>query len=50
MQGRTLEAEIDFELDEHGRVWLIADGDCRIIGRAPAVLRGMRRLLEVPGT
>lgn len=40
------DVECEFEVDEHGRVWLIRDGDCFIIGRTNAVLAEMRRLLS----
>ena len=30
------DVDLDFELDEHGRVWMIRQGDCHIIGRADA--------------
>jgi hypothetical protein len=39
------DVESEFELDEHGRVWLIKDGDCFIIGRRLAVSIEMRRFL-----
>ena len=39
------DVEIEFELDEHGRVWEIRDGDCWIIGRHLAVAIQMRRYL-----
>lgn len=39
------DVESEFELDEHGRVWLIRDGDCFIIGRRLAVSIEMRRFL-----
>lgn len=39
------DVELDFELDEHGRVWLIREGDCHIIGRTSAVCAEMRRFL-----
>ena len=38
--------ESEFELDEHGRVWLIKDGDCFIIGRKLAIIIEMRRFLS----
>lgn len=38
--------ESEFELDEHGRVWLIKDGDCFIIGRELAIIIEMRRFLS----
>ncbi len=39
------DVELDFELDEHGRVWMFREGDCRIIGRTSAVCAEMRRFL-----
>jgi hypothetical protein len=30
------DVDLDFELDEHGRIWMIRQGDCHIIGRADA--------------
>lgn len=39
------DVEIEFEVDEHGRVWMIREGDCHIIGRANAVCAEMRRFL-----
>lgn len=39
------DVETDFELDEHGRVWMIREGDCHIIGRREAVCAKMRRFL-----
>jgi hypothetical protein len=39
------DVEIQFEPDEHGRVWMIRDGDCHIIGRTGAVCAEMRRFL-----
>ncbi|TMJ14642.1 MAG: hypothetical protein E6G94_09180 [Alphaproteobacteria bacterium] len=39
------DVELQFELDEHGRVWIIRDGDCDIIGRKDAVCAEMRRFL-----
>lgn len=38
--------ELEFELDEHGRVWMIREGDCHIIGRTAAVCIEMRRFLR----
>lgn len=38
--------DLDFELDEHGRVWMIREGDCHIIGRRDAVCAEMRRFLR----
>jgi hypothetical protein len=39
------DVDLDFELDEHGRVWMIREGDCHIIGRSDAVCAEMRRFL-----
>lgn len=39
------DVELEFEADEHGRVWMIRDGDCHIIGRVGAVSAEMRRFL-----
>ena len=36
---------LEFELDEHGRVWMIREGDCWIVGRRDAVCAEMRRFL-----
>lgn len=30
------DVDLEFELDEHGRIWMIRQGDCHIIGRADA--------------
>jgi hypothetical protein len=35
----------NFELDEHGRVWMMRQGDFHIIGRKDAVCAEMRRFL-----
>ena len=43
-QLRT-DVELEFEVDEHGRVWMMREGDCHIIGRANAVCAEMRRFL-----
>jgi len=40
------DVDLDFELDEHGRVWMIREGDCHIIGRTNAVCAEMRRFLS----
>jgi hypothetical protein len=40
------DVDLDFELDEHGRVWMIREGDCHIIGRRDAVCTEMRRFLR----
>lgn len=37
--------DLDFCLDEHGRVWMIREGDCHIIGRRGAACAEMRRFL-----
>ena len=34
------DVDLDFELDEQGRVWMIREGDCHIIGRTDAVCAG----------
>lgn len=39
------DVDLDFELDEHGRVWMVREGDCHIIGRTDAVCAEMRRFL-----
>jgi hypothetical protein len=39
--------DLDFELDEHDRVWMIREGDCHIIGRRDAVCAEMRRFLRM---
>ena len=39
------DVELQFEPDEHGRVWMIREGDCHIIGRTGAVCAEMRRFL-----
>jgi ABC-type cobalamin transport system ATPase subunit len=39
------DVDLDFTLDEHGRVWMIREGDCHIIGRTDAVCAEMRRFL-----
>jgi hypothetical protein len=44
-RAAATDVEIEFELDEHGRVWEIRDGDCWIIGRHLAVAIQMRRYL-----
>lgn len=40
------DVDLDFELDEHGRVWMIREGDCHIIGRKDAVCAKMRGFLR----
>ena len=42
----STDVELEFELDEHGRVWMIREGDCHIIGRKDAVCAEMRRFLR----
>jgi hypothetical protein len=39
------ETDVEFELDEHGRVWMIKDGDCEIIGRICETRRAMLNFL-----
>ena len=39
------DVELEFEVDEHGRVWMIREGDCHIIGRTNAVCAEMRAFL-----
>jgi len=39
------DVDLEFEVDEHGRVWMIREGDCHIIGRTNAVCAEMRRFL-----
>lgn len=41
------DVECAFEVDEHGRVWMIRDGDCHIIGRRDYVRTEMWRFLRV---
>jgi hypothetical protein len=38
--------EAEFEVDEHGRVWVVRDGFCEVIGRRDAVVGEMRRFLN----
>ena len=45
LQDLRTDVELQFEADEHGRVWMIRDGDCHIIGRTGAVCAEMRRFL-----
>ena len=42
---RRTDVELEFEVDEHGRVWMMREGDCHIIGRTDAVCAEMRRFL-----
>jgi hypothetical protein len=37
---------VELELDEHGRVWLVRDGMCDVIGRRDEVVAEMRRFLD----
>jgi hypothetical protein len=39
------DVELEFEFDEHGRVWMYREGDAHIIGRTNAVCMEMRRFL-----
>ena len=39
------EVDLDFTLDGQGRVWMIREGDCHILGRTEAVCAEMRRFL-----
>jgi len=41
------DVECEFELDEHGRVWMIREGGCHMIGRKDAVRAEMWRFLRV---
>lgn len=43
------DVEIEFELDEHGRVWMIREGDCWSLGRLAAVRAEMVRFLAEAG-
>lgn len=47
------DVELEFDLDEHGRVWMYRNGDAYIIGRKAAVAgemwRFLRRLLAEAG-
>jgi hypothetical protein len=40
------DVECEFELDEHGRVWMYKDGDAHIIGRKDYVRTEMWRFLR----
>jgi hypothetical protein len=42
---RRTDVELEFEVDEHGRVWMMRAGDCHIIGRTDAVSAEMLRFL-----
>ncbi|HZG09551.1 MAG TPA: hypothetical protein VEZ70_11290 [Allosphingosinicella sp.] len=37
---------VEFEADEHGRVWMIREGVCHAVGRVEAVCGEMRRFLN----
>lgn len=37
--------DLDFTLDEQGRVWMIREGDCHVLGPTEAVCGEMRRFL-----
>lgn len=37
--------DLDFTLDEQGRVWMIREGDCHVLGPTAAVCGEMRRFL-----
>jgi hypothetical protein len=37
--------DLDFTLDEQGRVWMIREGDCYVLGPTEAVCTEMRRFL-----
>lgn len=41
----SMDVQVEFELDEHGRVWMIRDGDCMIIGRKDGICDEMKRFL-----
>ena len=43
--GRGADVDLDFTLDGQGRVWMIRDGDCHILGRTDPVCAEMRRFL-----
>ena len=43
--GSREEEDVEFMLDEHGRVWMILRGDCWIIGRRDGVCAEMRKFL-----
>lgn len=47
--GAPSDVEIAFELDEHGRVWMIREGDCHVIGRREAVCAEMVRFVREVG-
>ena len=37
--------DLDFTLDQQGRVWMIREGDCSMLGPTEAVCGEMRRFL-----
>ena len=39
------ENDLDFELDEHGRVWMTRPGDCQVISDMEAACRAMQEFL-----
>jgi hypothetical protein len=41
--------DLDFTLDEQGRVWMIREGDCYVLGPTEAVCGEMRRFLAGVG-
>lgn len=45
MTGGAADVDLDFTLDGEGRVWMIREGDCHILGRTDAVCAEMRRFL-----
>lgn len=48
-EDMRMDLELDFELDEHGRVWMVREGDCYILGRKDPVCAKMRRFLRTVG-
>lgn len=44
-EDRHTDVGLDFELDEHDRVWMVREGDCYILGRSNPVCAQMRRFL-----
>ena len=40
------DVDLDFTLDEHGRVWMIREGDCYVIGPRSRVCAEMTRFLQ----
>jgi hypothetical protein len=45
--GPGRDGGLQFELDEHGRVWMMRPDDCQIIGSGDAVGEAMRRFLPL---